>query len=254
MRGLVRAIVFPAAACALLLLAVPARAVPRVWSGFNFEFTRPNGVEFADPRYRDVITSQTAIVRGDTRGIFNIVSESANVDTSPANTLWATNLVPGNAGQVIAATNWAQLSFTAWQAAYGGSSSLGTAILTRTAVVHLVAEDVYLDLRFTDWTQRGGGGFAYERAVDPNLFATDFNRDGVVSGADLAVWSANYGALNATGPMGDADGDQDVDGHDFLAWQRTLGSGPPAQAVPEGPPVAGLAACLAWFAARRRSS
>jgi hypothetical protein len=35
----------------------------------------------------------------------------------------------------------------------------------------------------------------------------------------------------ATHWHGDADGDQDVDGADFLVWQRQLGGGPPATAA-----------------------
>ena len=34
------------------------------------------------------------------------------------------------------------------------------------AVVHLIAEDIYLDLRVTSWTSRGGG-FSYIRSTPP---------------------------------------------------------------------------------------
>ncbi len=49
----------------------------------------------------------------------------------------------------------------------------------------------------------------------------DFNRDGVVDGADLENWKAGFFASGtATPTQGDADGDADVDGADFLVWQR----------------------------------
>ena len=54
---------------------------------------------------------------------------------------------------------------------------------------------------------------------------------------------------------GDADGDHDVDGNDFLVWQRTLGTAPPGAvaAVPEpGASLLALAA-LAIPAAMRRA-
>jgi hypothetical protein len=64
-------------------------------------------------------------------------------------------------------------------------------------------------------------------------FAADFNDDGHVTGADLAVWQ---GAFDAS-VQGDADHDGDSDGADFLIWQRELGSGATsagaAAAVPE---------------------
>jgi len=38
---------------------------------------------------------------------------------------------------------------------------------------------------------------------------------------DLPIWEASYGATSITPhSQGDADGDSDVDGADFLAWQR----------------------------------
>ena len=33
------------------------------------------------------------------------------------------------------------------------------------AVLHLISEDIYLDLRFTSWSAAGGGGFAYLRST-----------------------------------------------------------------------------------------
>jgi hypothetical protein len=54
------------------------------------------------------------------------------------------------------------------------------------------------------------------RSAEPG----DFNMDGQVNGADLAVWKANIGlASGAFFRQGDADRDGDVDGADFLAWQ-----------------------------------
>ena len=54
----------------------------------------------------------------------------------------------------------------------------------------------------------------------PTQFSADFNVDGLVSDADLAIWELNYGATNVPFTSGDADGDHDVDGYDFLLWQQ----------------------------------
>jgi MYXO-CTERM domain-containing protein len=58
---------------------------------------------------------------------------------------------------------------------------------------------------------------------------------------------------SATHWVGDADGDADADGFDFLTWQRKLGavSAPAATGVPE-PSGAWLAALAALGAAGRR--
>ncbi|MCG8449495.1 MAG: sulfatase, partial [Pirellulales bacterium] len=65
----------------------------------------------------------------------------------------------------------------------------------------------------------------------------DFDENGTVDAGDLADWRTGYGlAGSAQKSDGDADFDGDVDGTDFLIWQRQAGSPPPLAAgasVPE---------------------
>jgi hypothetical protein len=72
----------------------------------------------------------------------------------------------------------------------------------------------------------------------------DFDHNGVVNGADLDLWRTSYGVDAG----GDADGDQDTDGADFLVWQRQLGVGEAVAAasnvVPEPETVLLLAGLL----------
>jgi probable HAF family extracellular repeat protein len=59
--------------------------------------------------------------------------------------------------------------------------------------------------------------------LPPSFQPADFDENGAVDGLDLARWQANFGlAAGALHAQGDADGDQDVDGADFLVWQRQL--------------------------------
>ncbi len=52
---------------------------------------------------------------------------------------------------------------------------------------------------------------------------TDFNLDGKVDANDIPVWKAGFGGTAPAGiANGDANGDNSVDGADFLAWQRSL--------------------------------
>jgi hypothetical protein len=103
-----------------------------------------------------------------------------------------------------------------------------------------------------DVTLQTESGHAY--AV-PAPLAADFDEDGDVDFTDLGIWKGAF-ALNQ---LGDADGDLDSDGADFLLWQQQLGSFPPAVAasanVPE-PNALLLAAltCAAIRAASRRRS
>jgi hypothetical protein len=63
------------------------------------------------------------------------------------------------------------------------------------------------------------------------LQAGDFDRNGVVNGADLGVWSNSFGQ-SGPGLAADADSDLDVDGADFLIWQQNLNVAT-SSAVPE---------------------
>jgi cytochrome c peroxidase len=48
----------------------------------------------------------------------------------------------------------------------------------------------------------------------------DFDGNGTVNAADLAVWQVAFGVSG----LADADGDGDSDGRDFLIWQRNIGT------------------------------
>ncbi len=88
----------------------------------------------------------------------------------------------------------------------------------------------------------------------------DFNGDGIVGAADLTNWKAGFGVrATATHVQGDADADLDVDGADFLAWQRQLGS--PAPDISANAPIPEPAtltlivlAAVGWRLRRRRSA
>jgi hypothetical protein len=154
----------PRAWCVVLFSAMAPGAVaaPTIWGGPTTTFSKPSGADPALPIHQDMLTPSVALTRGLSQGMFNIRAEAAFSTSSPLGTLWATNI--NNPGDTIAATNWAALEFTTWTAAYGGS--IANNILNRNAVVHLVDDDIYLDLRFT--TFAGGaanGAFAYQRST-----------------------------------------------------------------------------------------
>lgn len=153
----------------ILTFAVCSTATAQsVWSGLILSFSKPNSVDESLPEYQDRITDNVWLTRATTGGLFNIAQEPGFLfGDSPADTEWATDLLPANAGQTIAATNWASLNFDNWIDAYGGvaSGQLPARLIGRDAVVHLISDDIYLDLRFSGWAQAGGGGFSYLRAV-----------------------------------------------------------------------------------------
>lgn len=147
----------PLAACALLtglLAAAPALAL-EVWSGRTHFFAKPDFADWTQAANQDRITDQVWITRADSRGLFNIAQEAGYAAGSPAGTEWASG----------DAANHASLSFLPW-VQWAANNPPGTVGVD--AVVHLIAEDIYLDIRIDSWTSvAGGGGFSYTRAVRP---------------------------------------------------------------------------------------
>jgi hypothetical protein len=224
-----------------------------VWTGYATTFSKPDGADPLSPQWQDHITASVALTRVNYGGGFiNPLIETAyDKPTSPAGTLWA--FPYNNPGKEIAAVNWANLAFHSWATALGGNSAGGPpGTVGQPAVVHLVAEDIYLDFRLTSWTVRTGGGFSYRRAASPRPAPADFNADGLVDAADLAIWRNGFG----TGVLpseGDADADSDVDGADFLAWRQSLTVGPSSQLIPEPTSIAQtLIVALTACASRHR--
>jgi hypothetical protein len=130
-----------------------------IWSGRTFAFSRAADADYTQAVNQDRITPLVWITRAGTQGIFNIKTESAyTMNASPAGTEWATG----------DAVNHASLTFRPWQtwAANNPPATVG-----RDAVLHLIAEDIYIDIRFDSWGVGfdGGGAFAYHRAVEPPI-------------------------------------------------------------------------------------
>jgi hypothetical protein len=97
-----------------------------------------------------------------------------------------------------------------------------------------------------------GNVFRLETAAENGQYlAGDFQLDGYVDSGDLAIWQESYGLESE---YGDADGDDDFDGNDFLLWQQNLT--PPLEGFPESAavpePAAGVLALLALAAAAAR--
>ena len=136
------------------LAAAPAAAT-EIWSGRTFSFTKASGADPSLPANQDRMTPVVWITRGNSQGIYNVHLEPAFVhNVSPAGTEWAT-------GDAI---NHASLVFQPWElwatSVGGPPNSVGV-----NAVVHLIAEDIFVDIVFDTWSQASGGGFSYRRGV-----------------------------------------------------------------------------------------
>lgn len=152
----------------MLGVARPVHA-ESIWTGPPIVFTKPNGADPSLPANQDAIVPGVAITRGNTRGLYNAATETFFLlGTSPADTEWAWGLnnpaVPDNE---IRATNFAMLQFDEWSTAHGQQP---LATLGRPGVLHIISQDIYIDVTMTAWTSLGsGGGFSYTRSTPPPL-------------------------------------------------------------------------------------
>jgi hypothetical protein len=85
----------------------------------------------------------------------------------------------------------------------------------------------------------------------------DFDGDGDIDGADFVAWQTNFPlTTGATSAQGDADGDGDTDGADFAAWQMNFPSSAGAGTSPVPEPgtmiLAGLAVVAVALSGRQR--
>lgn len=170
-----------------------AQSAPVIWNGPNISFTRPSGANWMLPQNQDRITDGVWITRGPTNGLFNASSETGfSFGVSPADTEWAWEF--DNPGQTIAASNYQNLVFDQWYFAHNANPP---STVNRPGVLHLISDDIYIDIMFTSWGQgtSGGGAFSYVRSTPPvtPICPADLDDSGAVDVFDLFVLLGGWG-------------------------------------------------------------
>ena len=142
-------------AVALIATALPLTHAATVWTGQTIGFTKLAGSDWTQPVNQDRLTANVGITRASREGLFNIKMESAYTHVvSPADTEWAYG----------ALTNYAALSYGPWETWNGTNPPT---MLGKPTVLHLITDDIYLAIQFTDWGVHPSaqGGFAYQRST-----------------------------------------------------------------------------------------
>ena len=153
---------------ALLTPCVPASADPVVWNGPVIAFTKPDFSDWTLPVNQDRLTDNVWLTRADINPLFNIAVDPFYMEGSPSDTEWAFGPTqPGNPGP-ISASNHANLVFESFVLSL--DTRIGhNAVSFSPGVLHLISDDIYLDIAFTSWTQAftdvQGGGFSYIRST-----------------------------------------------------------------------------------------
>jgi len=106
---------------------------------------------------QDRITDQVWITRAASGGIFNARTEPGYDFagfSSPEGTAWAFGRTIADGVEGVKFQPWAQ-----------ATNRYPPATVDVNAVMHLIAEDIYIDVTFTSWQINCCGGFSYERAT-----------------------------------------------------------------------------------------
>ena len=126
-----------------------------LWQGDSLTFTKTAESDPNTEDNQDRITASVWITRGNNGGqIYNIVTEnSADSGTSPVGTEWA----QGTFNDI------GSLTFSSFRNACPGQKPKN--IVGIPMVLHIIQEDIYLEVEFTSWGQGKQGAFSYQRST-----------------------------------------------------------------------------------------
>jgi autotransporter-associated beta strand protein len=144
---------------AVLLISTDRAGASTTWGGPTIHFDKPDGADGTLPANQDQLTANVIFARGSSQGLYNAAVESGFTHSfSPADTQWENG--------TTATIN--QSAFTDWNTWFKNINGGPGGIIGKAAVVHLVTDDIYLNLTFTSWADGrigGAGGFAYNRST-----------------------------------------------------------------------------------------
>ncbi len=200
-----------ARAIGIATLALAGTALGQeIWSGYDFEFTKPDGADWTLPEFQDRITDLVWLTRQTAEGLFNFASESEYaMFESPIGTEWAF----GTTADIDS------LEFDCWECV---TDSNPRALVGQNAVLHLIDENIFIDIRFTSWSCCRQGGFSYMRGVEPEACRADIDGDGDLTIFDFLGFQNLFDAGDLAA---DFDGDGDLTLFDFLAFQNDFDTG-----------------------------
>jgi len=131
----------------------PDETTFNIWSGSSMTFTNPDDADPTLEDNQDRITDNVWLTRDKTGQIFNIKKESSpDKSTSPVDTEWA----KGTTASI------SSLDFKPFRDALGKPKEL----MDQDLVLRLVTDDIYLDIKFTAWSEgKEKAGFSYTRST-----------------------------------------------------------------------------------------
>jgi len=132
-----------------------------LWTGPKITFAKTDYADWTQEANQDWITNNVWITRKDSESIYNITTENGfQRNISPEDTEWAFGKIDDGVSN---------LTFKPFSVLL--TDGIGDWILSHpNYVLHLITDDIYIDVSFISWTNGGnGGGFSYERSTPAPL-------------------------------------------------------------------------------------
>jgi hypothetical protein len=142
--------------CLSLLIAlfflVGKNQAQTLWQGPKIIFEKKDFADWTKAENQDRITDDLWITRGNSLPIYNISEQI--IGPSPQGTLWAWGKISDGIEN---------LDFGDWLKVIEEEPPQ---MVDSNMVLFLVTDSIYIDIRFTSWTEgNSGGGFSYERST-----------------------------------------------------------------------------------------
>jgi glucose/arabinose dehydrogenase len=180
-----------------------------VWSGPLTTFIKTSGADPTQAANQDRITPNVWLTRGNLDGLYNAKTEAGFTHfLSPADTEWANGTT----------ADYATLSYTDWNHWAKGVNPSPPSTVGINAVLHLISDDIYLDIKFISWAGGGsGGGFAYQRSTPAATnVAPSVSMMSPTNEASFAAPATIIVAAMASDPDGNVTNVSFFDGTNFL--------------------------------------
>ena len=125
----------------------------KIWTGDMTSFVKEDEKDPSNSLNQDRITDNVWITRGNNGGqIYNAAKESSdNKIKSPIGTEWAIGTLDNIDG----------LIFKDFRATVSSPKN----VVGKDLVLHLIDDDIYLNVKFKSWSQGKKGGFSYDRST-----------------------------------------------------------------------------------------
>ncbi len=142
--------------CLIVLSGTFYSQAQTIWTGPKITFSKSAGAIWTLEGNQDRITDNVWITRANIQGLFNIAQETSMASNSPIGTEWAYGTT----------SDLNNLTFDTWLSTVSRPpNSVG-----RDMVLHLITDDIYIDIKMLDWGERENNThFTYERSTNQNL-------------------------------------------------------------------------------------